>query len=375
MAAKLAGLDTNERHKLYKRASMLRKTTRKNGRSNRPGQDWDEDDAPAPRRKPAASLEDLVLKILEQEDPALPSRNGARQEATVVWVGPKLCRVQVGSEELTCEICPDLARRQQTAVAVGDVAVLERGDDLSIVRGVLPRRSQLSRPDPDNAHRERVIAANIDLVVVTVSIKSPPLHPRLIDRYLVAIQHGGAQAALCVNKLDLATSGAERREELEKLAPYAAAGVSIVGCSTVDHEGMEELRGLISGRTCAFVGHSGVGKSSVLNVLNPELALETAAVSEGYGRGRHTTTASSLFDLGGGTRLIDTPGIRSFGLWQMTAQELARYFPEFEAHSDLCRFRDCSHRHEPNCGVKRAVAEQQVSGYRYETYLRLVEEV
>jgi ribosome biogenesis GTPase len=239
---------------------------------------------------------------------------------------------------------------------------------------VLPRRTKLSRPDPQNPNIERVIVSNVDLVVITVSVKTPPLHPRLIDRYLVAIQRGGATPVICVNKLDLLPEAAERGEELHKLTPYEDLGIEITTCSTTTFEGMARLRQVVEAKTCAFVGHSGVGKSSILNALSPELKLETAKLSEGYGRGRHTTTASSLHYLPGGTRLIDTPGIRSFGVWKMEPRELVWYFPEFQEPAAECRFNDCSHTHEPDCGIKTAVARGGVSTHRYDTYLRLLKE-
>ena len=315
-----------------------------------------------------------MLRLLEQEliEPEAPGTT--QTEGTVVWLGRHSCRVQTSDGEWECEISGDLARDQQTSLAVGDVAVVSSSGENRVVRSVHPRRTRLSRPDPGNAHIERVIVANVDLVVVTVSVKTPPLHPRLIDRFVVAIQKGGAHAALCVNKLDLLTNAEERAAELEKLEPYGAAGLTIVECSTVNRQGMQTLRELIAGKTCAFVGHSGVGKSSILNALRPELGIETRSVSEGYGRGRHTTTASSLYDLGDGTRLIDTPGIRSFGLWQMSASEVAWYFPEFEPLEGECKFRDCSHVHEPGCAVKQALAGGALSNHRYETYLRLLRE-
>ena len=373
MASRLAGLDSNERNKLYKRAAMLRKSTRRPERS-RVAVDDSDDVAPALRKKPAASLQDLVLRLLEQEliEPEAPGTTQA--EGTVVWVGRLSCRVKTADGELECEISGELAREQQTSLAVGDVAVVRISGDNRVVRSVHPRRTRLSRPDPDNAHIERVIVANVDLVVVTVSVKTPPLHPRLIDRFVVAIQKGGAEAALCVNKLDLLTDPEERAAELEKLEPYKAAGLTIVECSAVNRRGMRRVRELIAGKTCAFVGHSGVGKSSILNALQPELGIETRTVSEGYGRGRHTTTASSLYDLDDGTRLIDTPGIRSFGLWQMDAAEIAGYFPEFARLEGECKFRDCTHAHEPGCAIKRSVAAGSLSSHRYDTYLRLLGE-
>ncbi|MHB8637553.1 MAG: ribosome small subunit-dependent GTPase A [Fimbriimonadaceae bacterium] len=371
LASRLAGLDSNERKKLYKRAAMLRKASRRPERSGVVVDDSD-DAAPAYRKRPPASLQDLVFRLLEQELIEPEAAGSTLAEGTVVWLGRLSCRVRTADGELECEISRELARDQQTSLAVGDVAVVRSTGETRVVRSVLPRRTRLSRPDPGNSHIERVIVANVDLVVVTVSVKTPPLHPRLIDRFVLAIEKGGAEAALCVNKLDLLTDAEERATELGKLEPYKAAGLAIVECSAVNRQGMKGVHELIAGKTCAFVGHSGVGKSSILNALRPQLGLETRSVSEGYGRGRHTTTASSLYDLGGGTRLIDTPGIRSFGLWQMGAAEIAGYFPEFGSLERGCKFRDCSHIHEPGCAVKQALAAGDLSRHRYDTYLRLV---
>lgn len=312
-----------------------------------------------------------MLKILDQEMPVRVDEDAEKKQGVVVWIGKKSCRVRVPGAEVLCEVSGDIQREQQTLLAVGDDVVVNVGELHNAVRQVLPRRTRLSRPDQQNPNIERVVVANVDIVVITVSVKTPPLHPRLIDRYLVAIQRGGAKPIICVNKLDL-LSDVEREVELAKLQPYITTGVEITTCSTVSHEGMLKLKQAVEGKTCAFVGHSGVGKSSILNAIKPDLNLDTGGVSESYGRGTHTTTASSLYYLPGNTRLIDTPGIRSFGLWKMSAQELCWYFPEFESPAGSCKFGDCSHTHEPICGVKAAVNDGRVSRHRYETYMRLL---
>ncbi|HUJ13914.1 MAG TPA: ribosome small subunit-dependent GTPase A, partial [Thermoanaerobaculia bacterium] len=225
---------------------------------------------------------------------------------------------------------------------------------------------------PLNARIERLIAANIDIAVNVVSVKAPPLRPRLIDRFLIAIQRGGAQPAVCVNKIDLAD---DRDAALQPLRVYEELGVPLVACSTKTGEGLDRLRTLIEGRTCAFVGHSGVGKSSLLNALDARLRLATGDLQKKRGTGRHTTTASTLFDLGNETYVIDTPGIREFGLWDITRESLRDAFPEFEEAAEWCRFNDCTHLHEPDCEVKRRVERGEINPARYETYVRLAAEM
>ncbi len=303
------------------------------------------------------SLHDIVFGLLTQERAAESPAGDLGETGTVVWVGPKTCHVG----ELECGL-------NGNRVAVGDVASFDRADLL--VTNVSPRKTLLSRPDPGNPNLELPIAANVDLVVIVVSVKSPPLHVRFIDRYLITIDRSGANAALCVNKLDLLTPE-ERTQEFNKLTPYADLGLPIIGCSIETGEGLDEIKNLISGSTCVFVGHSGVGKSSLLNNVASGIAERTGEVSRGYGRGRHTTTWSSLHDLGDGTRIIDTPGIRSLGLKPLSPEELSWHFPEFAGLK--CKFSNCTHLHEPECGVKDALGVN-VRPERYETYRRILQE-
>ncbi len=242
------------------------------------------------------------------------------------------------------------------------------------IRAVLPRHSVLARPDPLNPHLQRLIAANIDVVVNVVSLKTPPLRPRLIDRFLIAIFRGGAMPVICVNKIDLVPSG-EREAELAPLEPFAQLDVPIIGCSTTTGEGLGELRALLEGKTGALVGHSGVGKSSILNALDERLQITTGGLHAKRGTGRHTTSSSTLHDLGGSTFLIDTPGIREFGLWSLDRDTLRDYFPELDETAGLCRFNDCTHLHEPGCEVKARVAAGEIHPARYDAYVRLSEEI
>jgi ribosome biogenesis GTPase len=259
-------------------------------------------------------------------------------------------------------------------MAVGDRVAIEAADGgMWRVREVLPRTTVLARPDPLQPHKERLVAANVDVVVNVVSVKAPPLRQRLIDRYQIAIMRGGAAAAICVNKVDLLTPE-ERDQALATLEVYRALEVPIVFCSTKTDEGLEELRDVIRGRVCALVGHSGVGKSSILNALDERLQIATGDLHK-RGTGRHTTTSSTLHDLGDDTFVIDTPGIREFGLWDIKPDDLRDYFPDFAEAGESCRFNDCSHTHEPHCEVKDRVESGGIARARYDTYLRLMKDL
>jgi ribosome biogenesis GTPase len=285
------------------------------------------------------------------------------------------CRVFHDGAEKDCIVPPEIATRQKSMLTVGDRVVVEPADGGNWrIRAVLPRHSVLARPDPLNPRLQRLIAANIDVVVCVVSLKAPPLRPRLIDRFLIAIQRGGARPVIAVNKIDLVPAE-ERERELAPLEAFAKLDVPIIGCSTKSGEGLDALRGLLVGKTGALVGHSGVGKSSLLNALDERLQIATGGLHAKRGTGRHTTTSSTLHDLGGGTFVIDTPGIREFGLWSLDRDTLREYFPELAGAAELCRFNDCTHLHEPGCEVKARVAAGEIHPARYDAYVRLSEEI
>jgi ribosome biogenesis GTPase / thiamine phosphate phosphatase len=341
---------------------------RKRGRGTRAksarGEEWDEllDGAAAARRRVRPSEQIDALRHLF-DDPGLAGVDPAAA-AVVISVTSARCRVFIDGRELDCIVPPEIAARQKSALAVGDRVLL---DDTSRLAAILPRRTVLSRPDPLNPHVQRLIAANIDVVANVVSTKSPPLRPRLIDRFLIAIQRGGAAPLIVVNKIDL-------DRDLTSLSVYEELGVPVIGCSTKTGEGLDALRAAVSGKTSALVGHSGVGKSSILNALDERLQIATGDLHR-RGTGRHTTTSSTLHDLGGGTLIVDTPGIRELGLWDLTPRALRESFPEFDEAAELCRFNDCTHLHEPACEVKERVERGELSRARYDTYVRLMEDL
>ncbi|MCU1350426.1 MAG: rsgA [Acidobacteria bacterium] len=307
------------------------------------------------------------------DDAGSPAAADTRDAAIVISVASGRCRVFHRDAELDVVVPSEIAVRQKSALAVGDRVTLTSDGGVHRIDEILPRHSILARPDPHRRQVQRLIAANVDVVIHVVSVKAPPLRPRLIDRFLIAIQRGGSRPVICVNKIDL-LAPEERDAELRKLDVYRDLGVPVVGCSTRTGEGLAELRGLVLGKLSALVGHSGVGKSSILNALDERLTLATNTLHR-RGTGRHTTSASTLYDCGADTYLIDTPGIREFGLWDLDRDSLRDYFPELEEPAESCRFTDCTHVHEPDCEVKRRVEEGTLNRARYETYLRLYEDL
>ena len=306
----------------------------------------------------------------EAED-ILPGAPGLTGQ--VVGVASGLCWVDDGSSRHQAVLPSWLARRQRSELAVGDQVRLVPTEDGSWrVESVLERRTRLSRPDPHNPRQERLIAANIDEVVIVASVVAPPLRLALIDRYLITVDRGGATPLIVLNKVDLLSTRQDRDQALRLLEPYRQMGLRILPCSTQTGEGIEPLRRLLTARIAVVVGHSGVGKSSLVNALDPSYGLRTGAVGDA-GSGRHTTTRSGLYQLAGNIRLIDTPGIRELGLGDLDPLELQLYFPELAELAAGCRFSNCTHLHEPRCAVRQALDENVVEAHRYNTYRRLME--
>jgi ribosome biogenesis GTPase len=262
------------------------------------------------------------------------------------------------------------ALRKNPGVVVGDVVkwtpIESPGEGPgAVIVGVEPRRSLLSRPD--HRGKAKPVAANLDYLVIVATPAEPPLRLGLIDRYMAAAAHNGIASVICLNKVDLDHDGSA----LAALAPYRDLGMDVVATSALEREGIEPLRAVLAGHRSAFVGHSGVGKSSLANSLIPGLDLRIGNVNETIGRGRHTTTSSRLISVPGGGELVDTPGIRSFGLTGIDPRRLSELYPEFVERVDDCRFRGCSHTHEPGCSVRPAVETGEIDAGRYARYLQI----
>jgi len=262
-------------------------------------------------------------------------------------------------------------------VAIGDrVRYVDAGQGRGVIVEVLPRLSWLSRPAPVPGQRvfEQVIVSNADQVIPIFASASPTPKWGLLDRYLVAAEAAGLPSLIVITKLDLAWKNPQLEADLEI---YRRIGYPILLVSSATGEGIEELKSALSGKTSVLVGKSGVGKTSLLNALQPGLGLRVKEVSSGeIGKGRHTTTHYEMFELDFGGRLVDTPGMREFGLWNIDADELASLFPEMQSYVGQCKFGlSCSHDREPGCAIRKAVMAGIISPYRYQSYMRLREEL
>lgn len=298
--------------------------------------------------------------------PSAKPKKDFEPNAVVESHSKKWATVVKDDEKILCRILESLTESDATLLAPGDDVLVEDIESEPWVTGVMPRRSRLSRLAIDHSRvSEQVIAANIDALVIVAATKKPCIKPGLIDRYLISAQTGGVEPILCVNKIDLV-------DELpEEVQLYRDLGLTVVPTCATDSEGVDQLRAELKGRMSVFAGASGVGKSSLLNALDPSLALATKEVSESTNRGKHTTTASRLYTLDGDIRVIDTPGIRQLGLWKVTPETLMFHFDEIAEFATQCKFRDCAHTHEPECAVREALESGGISKSRYESYRRI----
>jgi ribosome biogenesis GTPase len=239
------------------------------------------------------------------------------------------------------------------------------------IEAVLPRKTYLSRYTGGRASAERVIVANIDKLFVVASLRSPDINLPFLDRVLISAERGNNDIQVCLNKIDLVT----REEDIAGLEQlYRSIGYRVLRASAKTGEGIDEIKSIFTGKVYAFVGQSGVGKSSLLNRIDPGLELRVSDVAHKTGRGRHTTAYSQLFPLQGGF-VTDTPGMQTFEFPGLEWEDLAPCFPEFRKYIGECRFQPCTHSHEPGCALKEAVEGGAVFASRYQSYLAMLADV
>jgi ribosome biogenesis GTPase / thiamine phosphate phosphatase len=266
-----------------------------------------------------------------------------------------------------------IAADENRKLAVGDRVVVEidaRGSHWAIDE-ILPRHSQLARRAPGGGQGERIVAANVDQVVVVFAAAKPEPHRRMLDRFLVIAEANSLESRIVINKIELV----ERRETEEHFSDYVRAGYAVHFTSVKQRIGLDELHRDLEGRTSVLTGPSGVGKSSLMNAMYPGLDLRVGEVSESVNKGRHTTVGALLHPLPDSGYVVDTPGLREIGTWGLSSQHLDECFREFRDFIPECRFGNCTHRVEPGCAVQAAVDSGALSAERYDSYLRLREEI
>ena len=281
--------------------------------------------------------------------------------------------VEVDGETHLCRIKGSLFQKSlfEQKVAIGDrVKVhLDASEDAGWIHEILPRKSRLSRPFREG-NLEQVLVSNMDHLLIVSSMKTPPLRLGLIDRMIIMAERGKIHPVIVLNKVDLVSE--KSVESVQSL--YESLGYDVLWTSVCQQVGIRSLKELLSGSISALVGHSGVGKSSLLQSVFPHLNFRIGEVSKGSGKGKHTTTMAEMFPLSDRSGyIVDTPGVRSLGLCGVSQENLDEFFVEFREIRFSCRFKGCTHRHEPSCAIKKSVQESEIAESRYRSYCDIYE--
>ncbi len=260
-------------------------------------------------------------------------------------------------------------------VAVGDIVQVEdKGGDAPVVGAVEPRKNYIIRRASNLSKEFQIIAANLDQAVLVVTLINPVTSTIFIDRFLATAEAYQVPAVLAFNKVDLLTTDELRQQLKELKALYEGIGYPVITMSAATGDGADSLRELLTGKMSLLSGNSGVGKSSIINLMVPDAHVRVGDVSQAHHKGMHTTTFSELLDLPGGGAIIDTPGVKAFGTIDFERAQVAHYFPEIFNASSECRFNNCTHTHEPGCAVLDAVERGDISSSRYASYMSILEE-
>ncbi|NIM20683.1 MAG: ribosome small subunit-dependent GTPase A [Candidatus Latescibacteria bacterium] len=299
----------------------------------------------------------------------------SKREGRVIRVTGGDVWVEVEDRLLSCVLRGRFRQRGRgVQIAAGDrvlVSTAGPDSDVGAIEEVLPRESSLSRFIEGRDSGEKLIVANIDMLFAVTTLRAPSVNYNFIDRVLVSAEWGEANACVCLNKIDLV----EDRSEIERLAAiYTSCGYRTIRTSAKTGEGVDELEKMLQGGIYAFVGESGVGKSSLLMKMDQELDLKVRSLGEKSKKGRHTTAYSQLFPIRGGY-MADTPGIQTFGFPGTELESISNCFPEFRDMESDCHFHRCTHSHEPDCAVKAALEQGRVHRSRYDSYLSILSEV
>jgi ribosome biogenesis GTPase / thiamine phosphate phosphatase len=262
-------------------------------------------------------------------------------------------------------------------VAVGDIVEIDienDADNTAIITSINDRRNYINRQSPRIKYQHHIVASNLDQSLLVATLKEPRTSQGFIDRFLVASEAYHVPAVIVFNKADL-----YKKKELEKFEAfkdmYEAIGYKVILISVIEKKGIDEVMGTLKDKTTLISGHSGVGKSSLLNIIFPDLKVKVQDVSGWSGKGQHTTTFAEMYDLGFGGRIIDTPGMREFGLVDIPKPELSHYFPEMRSRLNQCQFNNCLHVNEPGCAIKEAVAEGVIHEDRYVSYVNILDSI
>lgn len=260
-------------------------------------------------------------------------------------------------------------------VAVGDIVQVEdKGSDAPVVGAIEPRKNYIIRRASNLSKEFQIIAANLDQAVLVATLTNPETSTTFIDRFLATAEAYQVPAVLAFNKIDLLTTDALRLQQQELKALYESIGYPVITMSAATGEGADELRNLLADKISLLSGNSGVGKSSIINLLVPDAQVRVGDVSHTHHKGMHTTTFSELLDLPSGGAIIDTPGVKAFGTIDFERAEVAHYFPEIFKISADCRFNNCTHTHEPGCAVLQAVENGDIAHSRFMSYLSILDE-